>query len=201
MKKKDRQLLSLMCAFMCILSFGAAQAQSVTSKSHWMVGSGLNGGVALSKNHPPFFNWSLRPQVGYFIENNLAVGLIGETGFINTSGGNQLSLGISPFARWYFTSGERLQLFTQVEAGFLSRHGSLAEEIGNRSSVIGKIGIGASYRISNRFSLEAQWKTEFEYAPERATVRGNGPFLGINFHIPGRKSKITNKRKKTNSVQ
>lgn len=100
MKMLSKSLLA-MIAFLCIIE--AVSAQTV-GKGAWMIGGSAGFNIRKVKDvDGTTSKITVDPNLGYFIADDLAIGL--ELDFRSTSsGGNSTStFGLGPFVRYYFT--------------------------------------------------------------------------------------------------
>lgn len=142
---------------------------------------GVGGLPILYPDNSQPTGFSLRANAGYFLIDNLSIGLmpfVGKVGDIN-------SLGASVYARYYLTQ-QRLSIFLEAAGGFGSlTYGNTPEFDGTMSSF--NIGPGVQYELKGKVSLEflMQYaRLRNESFPE-STLTGNTviPTFGINFRI------------------
>lgn len=109
-------------------------------KGSWMADGQVGGYATDEKSEHKDPSWDdynlsskttsfyLVPGVGYFIQDNLALGISGRFQVVTASAqngeneelrGNQLSYGMGLFSRKYFPAGERLSFYGDLRAGGL----------------------------------------------------------------------------------
>jgi hypothetical protein len=89
-------------------------------------------------------NVELSPQLGFFIDNNLAIGGALNLNFAKSGETNASTFGIAPFGRYYF-EGEKSRLFVQAQVGYLSTKFDL---FGDAETISGtQIGFGPGIAI------------------------------------------------------
>lgn len=143
----------------------------------------LGGSFALGGNAGRFpstqeisaFNFNLEPQMGWFVRDNVAVGLGLTTGFsqnrLTSSFGSQsefiqrnLTLGLRPFVRNYAMLGPKVGVFleTSLNVGYtrqasesLTTSGSRLEWSGRTFFLQAGLRPGVTYFLGRRFAVEA----------------------------------------------
>ena len=105
--------------FILACSLGAATAQ--LQKGSTMVGGSV-GNIGFGLGSGSHFNINLTPRLGYFIEDNIAIGAKLDAGFTGQRGGNTTyNYGVNGFGRYYFGPKEFDTLLKQgrwfAEAG------------------------------------------------------------------------------------
>ncbi len=145
---------------------GSSQNTSYRSSSSGQYGfvkgdifvTGTIGYVSKSNGGTSEGTFAIQPGVGYFINNNVAIG--GTLGFVNTSskpagGGSSAStseFGIGLMARYYTTPASQFSLFAQGAFEFKSQ---TADGGGGATGFGLNAKPGISYFVSKHFSIEA----------------------------------------------
>lgn len=122
------------------------------------------------------FNLSLSPGVGYFIIDNLAIGI--NTNFSITSQGGYgfYTLGLGPYARYYFKNG----LFLNGELGYNLLHGLKNNATKQKEySIIP--GIGYAIFLNPKVSFEPSLNYRHVNGPDSNSR--DGVFLELKFNI------------------
>jgi outer membrane protein len=122
------------------------------------------------------FNLSISPGVGYFIIDNLAIGL--NTNFsITSQGGYGLyTLGLAPYGRYYFKNG----FFVNAELGYNLLHGLKENRIKQKEySIIP--GIGYAIFLNPKVSFEPSLNYRHVNGPDSNSR--DGVFLELKFNI------------------
>lgn len=154
-------------------------AENVLARGTRVVGGGFalggNSGQYPSTQEANGFNVNLEPQMGWFVRDNMAVGLGLTTGFsqnrLTSSFGSQseftqrnLTLGLRPFVRNYAMLGPKAGVFleTSLNVGYtrqanesLATTGSRLEWSGRSFFLQAGLRPGATYFLGRRFAVEA----------------------------------------------
>ena len=106
------------------------------------------------------FNFS--PKAGYFVNENIAVGLglnIGSTTVDNGAEVKTNSFEGEVFGRYYFTPASQFSLFGQLGAQFGSNKMEVEGVPGDSTSKTFGVnaGVGVSYFLNSNWALEAGW--------------------------------------------
>lgn len=155
-------ILSAMAVF--ALSFANAQEGTGFSQGDlFATGSvGFNSDKMDEAKGNEFY---FRPEVGYFLTENIALGLGIDFGSAKNDGLDAYSdayktnsFGAEVFGRYYFTPASQFSLFGQFGIGF----GNVKAEdgAGNEAKVntFGvNAGLGANYFVANNWALQASW--------------------------------------------
>jgi hypothetical protein len=199
--------------FMLFLS-GRALAQP--KQGMFMVGGGayVSYYYSESNNYPtvggmpgPYtysyssFRISLAPNLGYFISDNVVLGCgvspginiysgwSSSSSFLNSYSYGDLSIGISPFIRYFFSEiGAKMYPFATLGLGFSPQSLTLFSTgpVSNRSfaNYSGTVGIGLAYFITPNTSIEPSISYNFSYAVrDQDTQKSSNLSLGIGFQI------------------
>lgn len=140
-----------------------------------MVGSSI-GGLNFSGSST---NVSFYPRAGYFVVDNLAVGLSIYVDYSSTSNnGGSTSLGVGPFVRYYFGDGKLKPL---LEANFNYIHGSYkyfnGQTTESDSYTNASLKGGVAYFISDNVSIDGI----VGYTRDLQSGMGNLGSIGISF--------------------
>jgi len=173
-----KQLLALV---FCLSFWSAAHAQ--LQKGSWMA----DGQVGLSSNNQnnesTNASWryatsdhrnqfTLSPGIGYFIQDNLALGLSpvfthgwskGQSGQNDPTRGNSFGYGIGVFSRKYIPTGEKVSFFGDLQiahvwgnSGWLETGASDRTVLTRSRSFEGSASIGIQYLIADFLGLHLQ---------------------------------------------
>ncbi len=171
--------------FGCIIAATAFlnTSNAQIQKGNWMVGAQV-ADVKFTNG----FILSLTPQLGYFIQDNWAVG--GEIGLNiadQTNGGTTTDIGVGAYTRYYLNPGEQginsLQnhgrFFGQANVGYKG----INQSAGATTNGLGLgVGAGYSYFITRNVGLEGIVKFEGVVGGGNQNFNGNLK-LGIGFQI------------------
>ncbi|RYC66912.1 outer membrane beta-barrel protein [Spirosoma sordidisoli] len=157
-----------------LLVLGISSATAQTEKGRWTVGAQV-GNISYSPGEKPYritnFSVSVLPSAGYFVADNLVVGLSVPVNYQHyqtrfaTVGNTQYSitntqLGLAPFVRYYVGSA-RLRPFIDATVGYTQQWyrarnlNGVSENLYKQGSFAYGGSIGAAYFINNTVSLDA----------------------------------------------
>ena len=172
-----KKLVLLLSLAFSITSF--AQIEKPITKGNMII-SGAGSIESYRSRYGDFasntFNLSLSPGVGYFIIDNLAIGI--NTNFSITSQGGYgvYSLGLGPYARYYFKNG----LFLNGELGYDLLHG--LKNNGTKQKEYSIIpGIGYAIFLNPKVSFEPSINYRHVNGPDSNSR--DGVFLELKFNI------------------
>lgn len=168
-----RILLSTILIFACSLGMVTAQLQ----RGSTLVGGGI-GNLSLGLGDDNVFNINLTPRVGYFIQDNVAIG--GKVGFSYTAqpGDDAYGYNVNAFGRYYFGPNEFDTLLRQGR-WFLEAGAGIG---GVRGADVGfniNFGPGYSYFLTENIAVEAL----LLYDGTFGTGTSNGLSLNVGFQI------------------
>lgn len=161
-----------------ILTFSIGAATAQLQKGSTLVGGGI-GNLDVGFGSGSQFSINLTPRVGYFIQDNVAVGGKVDLGYTGQKGGNDTySYGINAFGRYYF--GEK-EFDTLLKQGrwFLEAGAGIA---GLKGADIGfnvNFGPGYSYFLSENVAVEGL----LLYNGTFGSGSSNGLSLNVGFQI------------------
>ncbi|QJX46865.1 hypothetical protein HMJ29_07925 [Hymenobacter taeanensis] len=145
----------------------AFNATAQISAGKLLLSGGVNYSTSKSDRQLPsskeilsYHSYQVTPAVGFFVADNLAVGLTGEHGRDKQSSYEEVQAtkrseysttrtftSIAPFVRYYYMLGEKIGLYGQLEAGYTKSNGEyLATSVANppySSTSTSKGGYGA----------------------------------------------------------
>lgn len=165
-----------------VFAFGfAAQAQEVESGFGYSKGDVfLSGSIGFGSNKYTEGvykdnSFSFAPQAGYFVNDNIAVGL--KLGVANSKVTltensdaikvNQMSIGV--FGRYYFTPASKFSLFGQLGVDYVNIDLKAADTKVDGFGV--ELAPGVSYFLNSNFALEATWGL-INYSSAKADTDG-----------------------------
>ncbi len=178
MKKTMKTILALTAILLM-----SASTYAQTEKGGWLVGasSSLNfsSGKADKDQDESETNLNLNPQVGYFVIDNLAVGLSIDLEMHKDAAKNKETVtAFGPFARYYFP----MKIFAQAQAAF----GSAKFDPDGGDSSTDKfsaitIGAGYAWMLNDNISIEPSLSySATSYKPDGADESAKGSSFGIN---------------------
>lgn len=179
----------LLCALTISgLSMVSQNAEAQLQKGTVMVGgqlANLGFGFGTANN----VQLQISPKVGYFVQNNLAIGAEVPLGFIAVRGSDPIfNYGVGAFGRYYFAPKEfninnvlnKGRFFAEAGLGIA---GQTNVEVGFNI----RFGAGYAYFISPNVALEASAMYSGTYGT--GNVSGLGINLGFQIHLPTKKIK------------
>ncbi|RQO31184.1 hypothetical protein DBR32_09295 [Taibaiella sp. KBW10] len=179
-------IFSVMALAGCLAVTTKADAQ--LQKGTFLVGgqlANINFGLGSSNS----VSLDISPKVGYFIQNNLALGLEVPLGFTAIKGIDPtFRYGIGAFGRYYFAPKEfnidnilnRGRFFGEAGVGIA---GQTDVEVGFNI----KVGAGYAYFITPNVALETLVRYQGTYGT--GNTSGLGINLGFQIHLPSKKIK------------
>ena len=124
-------------------------AQAQTEKGTLLLGGGAEF-KSTSADGASVTNYSLSPNIGYFVAENIAVGARVDFGGSSSDGESVSNYQIAPFARYYFLPiGSNAKLFGDASVGFA---GSSAE--GDKGATVIAVQAGPAFFLNQHTALE-----------------------------------------------
>jgi outer membrane protein len=181
--------------------------QAQTEKGSWLIGSttqltgGLSGvgiGFGTITQRSSFtndedkvntFSFNINPVAGYFVAKDFAVGLSVNYGYGRSTfdqGADEKSIfsafGVSPFARYYFSSGAKFRPFAALSGSFTRSNTTLtlgANDDSDRSyNIYGfDLGAGGAFFLSNKVSLDLFVNYGFRSGTSETSILGRNVSL------------------------
>lgn len=140
------------------------------------------------------FSINLSPQVGYFIEDNIAVGGLFNLGYQtarvsgSSKGNNIFNYAINGFGRYYFNPGEKgINNLLNHGRFFAEANAGIAGSTGNAIGLNIGFGPGYAYFITPNVALETLVKYNGNFGD--GAKSGLGLNLGFKIHLPSGKLK------------
>ncbi len=190
-----------------ILTLASCLLQAQTMKGSWLLGGNAHIRYELDAG-PKGWNANLNPNVGYFISNNIVLGLgiplrflssksTGSSRIIGFVDGQQVEisrtvqseLGIAPLVRGYIGGG-KLRPFLQTQVALLRQmdkvlYQSIPESRSVRIGAAISGGPGLAYFISENTSVEASLNAVYNDDIERLFPPTSiGLYFGLQFYLP-----------------
>ncbi len=189
-----KKISALIIAGMAI--FGTQQASAQIQKGNLMVGASLaDMNIKLQKGNTDL-SLSINPKIGYFIQDNVAIGAEVKLGFATNLAQNSINYGIGAFGR-YYVSSKQLELlkharfFGEVNAGLV---GDNIKPKGMSSVSTNGLGIGfgpgVAYFITPNIGLEALLKYNLGVGFGSSTTTNNFSIgFGFQIYLPTKKAR------------
>lgn len=204
-----RLFRNLFCAGVLLLTSALATAQ--TSKGSWLIGGSGSLGYQFSEFYPNTFTATINPRIGYFVGNNIVLGLSLPEGFSRRGNGEDVfpvssgrasqlvwvtkhtitGLGAGPFFRKYFGTAS-LRPLIEAQATYQHTIIRTTSQEGNRFRNTSynyalEGGAGVSYFVTDHVGLEAILSGQYANGEVRSAnpvqIRLN---IGIQFYLPRR---------------
>ena len=141
--------LFLTLSIVCLTVLGAsAQLQ----KGSTLVGGGI-GNMAFGLGNGGHFDVRLTPRIGYFIQDNIAVGGKVDLGYQGQKNNNTFNYGLNAFGRYYFGKKEFDTLLKQGR-WFIEAGAGIAGVQGAPVTANVNFGPGYSYFLSDNVAIE-----------------------------------------------
>lgn len=190
-----RALLLIIFLLLIINLHGYTQ----TEKGSFLIGGSGNINWPLRKSGN-FFSFNISPQGGYFVGNNLALGVKPSFSYFQSDSdfykNYGVNLGISPFIRYYLGPSQ-LKLFFQGSLGVAHSAESFNDGIStyasNYNSFFQNIGVGLVYFVNENIGLEGLLNYDHYIKFHSYSTSGISLNLGFQIYFK-RKSKIENKK-------
>lgn len=154
----------LLSAF-AVMAFGAVSAQETTTEGGFSQGdifiSGSVGYGSDKTGDAKETTFNVSPKAGYFVTNNIAVGLsVAYTNTKDDTDGSEVttnSFGVGAFGRYYFTPANKFSFFGQLGVGYQTDKTEVEGVDGEFKTNGFNVGVapGVSYFLSKNIALEA----------------------------------------------
>lgn len=167
MKKQFKLVIAALV--LTLTAFTTVSAQSTFKKSNKFV----EGTLSYSKSTDVDATYGIRPTVGYFVTDRVAVGLFGE----GTKAGDTKTTNIGAFARCYFLSiGQHCKTYSQL--GLASNSTNVAGI--KASAFAANVDLGVNYFVSSRLALTMNVANLISYESADSKSTTTIGFDGIN---------------------
>ena len=157
--------------------FVAFTSNAQIDKGNWMMGGGATFSSSKNKYEDTTSKstgFQIRPIIGYFVIDKLAVGTSGELSFVSRLNNN--SYGIGPFIRYYFLEKDKsINIFSEVSYEFSSIT-QIHTKVENFN-----VKAGTVFFLNSSVGLEVA----LNYLNQKVNdgTQNNNIYLGIGFQI------------------
>jgi hypothetical protein len=176
--------------YTALLAGIAASAGAQTETGNFMVGANiLSTSVNFQKDNTGF-DIALQPKVGYFINDNIALGVAVELGLNAVKSNTTMNYGITPFARVFIGNKsvtdipKRIMFFVEAGGGFGGRNSRFEDQEGNKTNVTSN---GAVFYAGPGMDVFLSRNVAFELGAEYRYIGGeprvNRVGLNLGFQI------------------
>lgn len=189
--KKRTILLFVGIAMACIF-----RADAQIQKGNLMVGANLaDMSLGLQKDNTNF-SLSINPKLGYFIQDNIAIGGEVNLGFATAKGYTDINYLVGAFGRYYFSDQQAILLkhsrfFIEANAGISGENHKPKDMPSSSTNGLGiGFGPGVAYFITPNIGLEALLKYNLLVGFGSATTVNRLSFgLGFQIYLPTKKAR------------
>ena len=168
-----KKLFVLILLFTSLCSF--SQIEKPVTKGNFIISGGGTIESIHSKSEATeysSFGIYFNPGSGYFVKDNLALGLTSIISYIKISDYKSYILGIGPFIKYYFSNG----VFLNFDTFFDYTHG-----IGNTSQKITGIsfapGVGYAFFLNSKVSLEPSVNYKYIHSNTNDNIANDNDFF------------------------
>lgn len=112
-----------------------------TTKRSYMMGANLLTTSVNFQNDNTGFDLGIQPKIGYFLNENLVIGIAAELGVSAVESNTTMSYGLTPFARIFVGKDNikeiprRMKFFVEAGAGFGGRNSRFKNSDGSKTNV------------------------------------------------------------------
>ena len=176
-----------------VFAFGFANAQDKKEKSGegfsngdvFVTGAFTLGSTNNKNTDVKTSSFEVNPQVGFFVTENIAVGLsVGytsdKTKASGTTTADQSGFVGGAFGRYYFTPASKFSLFGQLGAQYQSLTDNLSNPKNKINGFGAGLGLGLNYFVSSNFSIETGLSV-LEFASAKSNATGAKNVSAFNF--------------------
>ena len=189
-----KKISALIIAGMAI--FGAHKASAQIQKGNMMVGASLaDMNIKLQKGNTDL-SLTLNPKIGYFIQDNIAIGAEVKIGFAHNSAANSINYGVGAFGRYYVSSKQfellkHARFFGEVNAGLVGDNIKPKDMPSVSTNGLGiGFGPGVAYFITPNIGLEALLKYNLGVGFGSSTTTNNFSIgFGFQIYLPTKKAR------------
>ncbi len=191
--KRTRVILAL---GLSSLIFNTNKATAQIQKNNLMVGADIADiNLGFQKNNTAF-SLSLNPKVGYFIEDNMALGAMVNLGINTSTGYTSVNYGIGIFGRYYIAD-QKAQVLKHSRfflEGNVGINGLNTKVTGQKAVTTNGLGIGFgpgfAYFITPNVGLEALLKYNLTVGIGNSVTNNQLGFgIGFQIYLPTKKAK------------
>ncbi len=177
----------LTCLLFFVFFISVAHAQ----KGSWYIGGQLGFNSKTEKNAGTTdittTSWSVAPEVGTFLQNNLQLGLALNLGGINSTNSSETAISPVIYLRRFYPMGDKFSLFTGIVGNFTAGSTNLNGQSGDLSGWGLNLSLGAAFAVSKTFTVVGQYGL-FGYSYASTTINGDKSSIsnfGLNVNSLG----------------
>ena len=179
-----KEMKKVLLTAVAVFAFGFAKAQdSGYTKGNVFI-TGAVGVSSEKEADVTFSGFTFAPKAGYFVTNNIAIGLgLGFESSKEDNGVNRLNkdnaFSVGAFGRYYFTPGSQFSIFGQLGFDITSTKSTEEVVIGPITTITEfksngfnvALAPGVNYFLSKHFAVEATWGI-LSYNTDKPDVAG-----------------------------
>jgi len=136
----------LVCSLFLIKTY------SQTESGTLLLGGGAS--TALNFGGGTTFNIGISPDIGYFVEDNIAIGARVPLSLAAGEDYRMISYGITPFVRYYFDQMDDMLIFITANIGIDGMSTKIGGVSDSNTGFIGGAGIGVAHMLTKNIGIE-----------------------------------------------
>ncbi len=177
----------LLVSFFAVF-FVIARVYSQTEKGNFLLGGTASTGFNFNETNTGF-NFGAYPNLGYFVANKFALGMVFNLSYQNyhyENSSNSISTGygISPFLCFYFATQEKTSLFIPICFGISNYSSKITNYPTNSyNSINGETGLGFAYFMNPSIALETALYYSFNKIENEDPTSKIQLRLGFQIHL------------------
>ena len=180
-----------------LMSVMTYSVQAQTEKGKWLIGATTNNLSLAASKGTMGLSLQVSPNVGYFVANNLAVGVRLGFSYSNSRTNGQSesrSTGIAAtvFGRYYIPISSKIKIPIDIEAGYAYGTGYSGRYNFVSKSIIGGISTGIAWFPSKNLSIDLLAGYRFQEYLDGGRLNHQGRFnaqIGFNLFLDGKQGK------------
>ena len=174
-----------------LLLFLFAASVGYAQKGSWYIGGQLGFNSKTETNtgssDVTTTTWSVAPEVGTFLQNNLQLGFALNLGGSNSTNTSETTFSPVIYLRRFYPVGDKFSLFTGIVGNFTAGSTKVNGQDGTLSGWGLNLSLGAAYAVSKTFTLVGQYGL-FGYSYESVkfdTTKNSVSNVGLNVNSLG----------------
>jgi hypothetical protein len=108
------------------------------------------------------FNIGVAPDIGYFVEDNIAIGARVPLSLTAGEDYSMICYGLAPFFRYYFHEINDMLVFATANLGIDGMSTKIAGTSDSNTGFIGGVGIGVVHMLTNSVGIEGVFGYSFQ---------------------------------------
>lgn len=190
-----KKIALLLCAGIGLSGLNKASAQ--LQQGNLMVGASLADMKLGLQSGNTSFSLTIDPKIGYFIQDNIALGAAVELGFATDNTGTDIRYGVGAFGR-YYVGDKRMVLmkharfFGEANVGINGLNSDPKGSVGatNTNGLGIGFGPGVAYFLTPNIGLEALLKYDLTVGFGNSTTYNSfGLKVGFQIYLPSKKAR------------